>query len=596
MRKLIPVTSFLILLMLTSGCRDRKMPEPEPRTAMGGVIDTEGLALRPGVRGGTMVRADLQELDTLNIVTTRSRSVHAMLELVFEGLLSVHPITGRIQGGVASGYSIVNNGYSILLKIDPEVLFSDGHPCTADDVLFSLDEIYLNPEVDSKKVDVLTIRDNLVSAHKIDDYTVRLDLPVPYRPLLLILTGLHILPKHILGPLIEKKGIDGFNRLWGALDGEIENVIGTGPYMLQDFVPGQQIRFVRNPHYRSRTGGLYLEDAPYLDEVIELLDLDNETRILKFQIGEIDFYDIKDTDIASGDVEILMQNRDEGKYDLFTAGHTLRGNHFLAFNQNPKALGQEKLALFSNARFRRAVSMLIDRERIVHEIYQGFGYLDASPERNVSPFHVGIAPDPLAVDEARAVLERLLGADTDGDGFLQLPSGAPFTFTLYTNEDNPFRVQMGNMIADSMRDAGLDVRFEAADYDLIVTKLLDTFEWDAVILGVEGSIEPNESSWIWESSGALHLWNPYQDSPATEWERRINVLMALGRSQWDFEQARTYYQEYQRIIARELPVIQIIVPAELYGYRRGYGNVIPRPVTYNAIGLVPYLYKNRPLR
>jgi peptide/nickel transport system substrate-binding protein len=134
------------------------------------------------------------------------------------------------------------------------------------------------------------------------------------------------------------------------------------------------------------------------------------------------------------------------------------------------------------------------------------------------------------------------------------------------------------------------------DYDLIVTKLLDTFEWDAVILGVEGSIEPNESSWIWESSGALHLWNPYQDSPATEWERRINVLLALGRSQWNFEQARSYYLEFQRIIARELPVIQIMIPAELYGYRRGYGNVIPRPVTYNALGLVPYLFKNRASR
>jgi peptide/nickel transport system substrate-binding protein len=563
---------------------------------MGGVLETEGLSLRPGVRGGTMVRADLQELDTFNIVTTRSRSVHAVLGLVFEGLLSIHPVTGRVIGGIASDFSIVNNGYSVLLKLDPEVRFSDGHPCTADDVLFSFEELYLNPEVDSKKAEVLTIRDSAVSVHRIDDYTIRLDLPVPYRPLLLTLADMHILPKHVLAPLIEEQGIHGFNRQWGMLDRGIEDVIGTGPFMLQEYVQGREIRLVRNPFYRPRSGGVYLENTPYLDEVVELLDLDNETRILKFQIGEIDFYDIKDTDLASGDVDILMENRDEGAYDLYTAGHTLRGNHFLAFNQNPKALEGEKLAIFSSVEFRRAVSMLIDRERILREIYQGFGYLDASPERDCSPFHTSVAPDPLDVDAAKAVLERLLGKDTDGDGFLQLPSGAPFSFILSTNDDNPFRVRMGEMIADSLRDAGLDVRFEAEDYDLIVTKLLDTFEWEAVILGIEGSIEPNESSWIWESSGALHLWNPYQESPSSEWERRIDVLMALGRSEWDFEQARKQYLEYQKIVARELPIIPILVPAELYGFGRGYGNVIPRPVTYNALGLIPYLYKTQHTR
>jgi peptide/nickel transport system substrate-binding protein len=580
----------LLLPLMIAGCREKVEDEPESRVVMGGVLDAAHLDLTEGTPGGVMVRADLQELDTLNIVTTRSRSVYAVLTLVFEGLLSVNPLTGEIQGGIAREYSVVNDGYGLLLKLNEDVRFSDGRPCTADDVLFSFEEIYMNPEVESKKTQVLTIRDTLVSLNRVDDYTVLFELPVPYRPFLRTLTELHILPKHILEPGIQQHGIDWFNRKWGEIGENTERILGTGPYRLEELVEGQYLRLTRNPHYAPREGSLHFDGMPYLDEIVELLDLDDETRILKFQIGEMDFYQVRDTDIASGDMRILMENRDEGSYDIYTAGHTLRGNHFLAFNQNPRAMEGEKYDIFSNAVFRRAVSHLIDRDRVRRDIYRGYSYTEESPERGSSFYHTSIRPVPHSMNEARSLLDGLSLHDRDGDGYRDLPSGGPFSISLLTNGDNPFRVQMGELIAESMQAAGLDVRFEAMDYDLIVTKLLDTFEWDAVILGVEGSIEPNEASWIWESKGALHLWNPYQESPATEWERRIDVLFALGRTEWDANRARSHYLEYQRIIAEELPVLQITVPAELYGFRRGYGNVVPSSATYNAVGLIPFLY------
>jgi peptide/nickel transport system substrate-binding protein len=152
---------------------------------------------------------------------------------------------------------------------------------------------------------------------------------------------------------------------------------------------------------------------------------------------------------------------------------------------------------------------------------------------------------------------------------------------------------MGEIITESLQNAGLNVKLSTIGYDALVTKLLDTFEWDAVIIGIEGSIEPNESSKIWESKGPLHLWSPYSEKPQTEWEKRIDELFALGRTTWDLNAAKVLYQEYQAIIAHELPVINIVVPAELYGYRNGFENVIPSAVSYNAIGLMPYIYKRQ---
>jgi peptide/nickel transport system substrate-binding protein len=550
-----------------------------------------------GRRGGTFVRADIQELDTLNIVTTRSRTVYAVLKLVFEGLLSVNPLTGRIQGGIASDYTVTNDGFSLVLRLNENVRFSDGRPCTADDVVFSFEEIYMNPEVDSRKTDALTIRGKLVSIKKLDDFTVRFDLPVPFRPFLYTLAHTEILPKHVLAPLIERNGIQYFNRTYGSVDANhgpaLTDLIGTGPYAVTEFKPGEYLKLRRNAHYGRRKGTLSLDGAPYLDEIVELLELDDETRILKFQVGELDFYDIKDTDIASGDLENLYKNSREGKYEIVSGGQTQRSSHVLVFNQNPDSVEKEKLDVFRNVLFRRAVSHLIDRAAICRETYGDHAYLDASPERSVSPFYK--KQEPLAYDTGAAneLLSRVPLKDRDNDRFLDLPSGRPFGFTILTNEDNPFRVKMGGMITDSLRRAGLNASFKPLAYDPIVEKLLVTFDWDCVVIGFEAAIEPNESSWIWESKGRYHLWSPYGEKPATAWEARVDELFALGRTTWDFDQAKVFYDEFQDIVARELPVINILVPSELYGVRNGFRNLVPVPVTENAIGIMPFVNRRR---
>jgi peptide/nickel transport system substrate-binding protein len=231
----------------------------------------------------------------------------------------------------------------------------------------------------------------------------------------------------------------------------------------------------------------------------------------------------------------------------------------------------------------------------VAEVYKGYAWLDSSPERSPSPFYKNMHPLSYDIQAAQQLLAQLQLYDRDGNGFLDLPSGKPFELTILTNEDNPLRVKMGGLISESLNKAGIRTMFRPSEYDRIVTKLLDTFDWEAVIIGVEGSIEPNDASWIWESKGPLHLWAPYMEFPQTEWEKRIDELFALGRTTWDIGKAKSFYHEYQDIIARELPVITILIPPALYGFRNDFGNIIPSTVTYNALGLLPFIYrKDRP--
>lgn len=586
------VLAAVLLVFILSGCKAKKTPVvPQPKEVFDGVVDTSNEHLRTGRRGGTLIRADIPELDTFNIVITRSKPVYATLKLVFEPLLTIHPVTGEIRGGIAKEYSITNDGYSLLLYLNDNLHFSDGHPLTAEDVVFTFEEVYMNPDVDSKKTDLLKIRDKLISIRRVDDLTVQIDLPVPYRPFLYTLTKLEILPSHILSPIMKEQGVEAFNRKWGNPEYGTDNVIGSGPYILEEYKRGELIRLLRNPHFGEREGYTYLDEMPYLDEVVELLGVDDETKRLKFQIGELDFYDISPGDILSGDIVSLLKSRDEGKYELYCAGHTMGSNHFLVLNQNPAAMTTGANELFRDRRFREAISLLIDRELIIEEVYGGYAFSSGSPLRDVSPYFKRVDATRHDPERAKQILSELDLADRDGNGILDLPSGENLRFTLHTNQDNPLRMKMAQIITTLLQEAGISVSFEPADYDLIVTKLLDTFEWEAVIIGLEGTVEPNDASWVWESKGPLHLWAPYQESPNTSWERRIDELLALGRTTWDSEEAKQFYFEYQDIVVRERPVIPVVVPAEIYGFRNGFGNIIPRASSYNSLALVPYLYR-----
>jgi peptide/nickel transport system substrate-binding protein len=574
------------------------LPAVSPAAAAGagpkrGEAGEDPARLARGERGGSFTRADIEELDTLNPVTTRSRSVSGMLGLVFEGLLSRHPVTGMLQGGVARGYRVTGGGSSLEFDLERELRFSDGRPCTAEDVLFTFNEIYLNPEVDTRRNEVLRVRDSLVTLQRVDRHTVRMDLPVPYRPILSALTSLPVLPSHLLRPLIEEGGIRAFNTRWGSPQNGVADLVGTGPYRLAEVVPGDLLRLTRNPHYGRREGSLYLEGAPYLDEIVELLDLDRDTRLLMFQIGELDFYEAGDVDAAQGGLESLARNAVEGGYLLVDGGQSLRSNHFISFNLKPGAVAGELGHLFGDLRFRRAVSLLVDRERILREVYGGWGYLDGSPERDSSPFHLPLPPGDFDPGQAGELLDELGLSDRDGDGIRELPSGEPLGFTLLTNRENPLRADMGWIIVERLREAGVDARLEQAPYDQVTARLMVSFAWEAVLLGVEGRLEPNDSAPMWESRGTLHLWNPYQEEPATPWERRLDQLFALGRTTWELDRAAGYYHEYQRIAADRLPVIQVLTPAAVYGCRRGFGNLDPRPVTPGALGIMPFVYRER---
>ena len=411
----------------------------------------------------------------------------------------------------------------------------------------------------------------------LDDHTVRCDLPVPFAPFLRSM-GTAIYPKHILEPHVE----DGtFNEVWG-IDTNPTEVIGTGPFTIERYEPGERVVFRRNPDY-------WLADddgnsLPYLERIVRTIVPDLQTELTRFRARETDFHGVLGEEFA--DIEPLQ---DEENFTIYRRGPGF-GSEFLTFNLNPAAIEPSKLTWFQNTQFRQAVAHVVDRARIIDEVQHGLGYPQWS---SVSPaagdFH---NPDVQRYEfnlaEANRILDDLGWLDTDGDGTREDEAGNPIVFTLVTNAQNSVREQIGTIIQQGLTDIGIETRYELIAFGDLVNRLIESYEWEAVVIGFTGGPDPHGAIGLWHSSERLHLWNPEQMEPATTWEAEIDDLYIRASQELDHQERVKLYHRVQEIVAENLPVIFTAHGERLTAVRNVFGNTT---ATLYGLWDTRYLYR-----
>ena len=107
---------------------------------------------------------------------------------------------------------------------------------------------------------------------------------------------------------------------------------------------------------------------------------------------------------------------------------------------------------------------------------------------------------------------------------------------------------------------GIRVHIRATDFQKVVEQLSGTYDWQSVIIGLGANYWPTQGSNVWPSTGNLHLWYPLQESPATDWEARVDHLYNEGRYTLDRERAEKIWNEYQTIFLEQCPVIYLVRP------------------------------------
>ena len=547
-----------------------------------------------GTPGGTLTIATISEPLTFNLAIANDASSSGVLGYLFEGLTETSWLTDRVEPALAESWDRSDDGLTWTFHLRRDVTWHDGEPFTAHDVDFTFNRIIYNHDIPASSRSTFDFRylddngdwqEGHMDVVAIDDHTVEFRLPVPFAPFLRSL-GTAIYPRHILEQHVD----DGtFVDTWD-IDTDPAEIIGTGPFTIESYEPGERVVLARNPNYwLTDDEGNHL---PYLDEIVHVIVADLEAELDKFLAGESDSHGVLGEEYAE-----LEPLQEEGNFTIHGRGPGF-GTTFLGFNVNPGAdpeTGEpyvvgEKLEWFGNVQFRQAVAHSIDKDTIIAEVQHGLGYPQWS---SVSPaagdFH---NPDvrryEYDLDRANEILDGLGWTDTDGDGTREDGDGNEIEFTLVTNEGNSVREEVGRTVRQGMEQIGIRADFELVDFGDLVSQLTGSYDWEAMIIGFTGGTDPYSGINFWHSSEALHLWYPNQPQPATEWEAEIDELYVMGSQELDHNVRVGHYQRAQEVAAENVPVIYTTLAERLSATRNVFGNLTP---TLYSLWDIRYLYR-----
>lgn len=373
--------------------------------------------------------------------------------------------------------------------------WSDGEPFTAEDVVFWMNDIILNPDVYEKTPDRWLFAGEPVKAEALDDVTVKFTFPVPTPGILnrfAVDYGQPFQPKHFLGQFMPKYNENaealakeyGFENAAAAVDfyyggsdwkdvpspllKDADKAAKIGRAVvptLESYIVVEETsegrKLVANPYFHQvDTAGNQL---PYINEISETYIGDKEVQNLKIMNGEVVW---KQQAVFLEDFPLLKENEAKGNYTISFAP-TFGENVFYSFNRTHKDPVLAKI--FSDIRFNRAMSLAMNRDEINEIVYLGQG----KPMQGVpaEPKTVSFVSDEVLnrdiaydVDAANALLDEMGLKDSDGDGTRERPDGKPLVVRLvYSSQGAP--VKMQELVRDYWSAVGVRVDLKEVTSD-----------------------------------------------------------------------------------------------------------------------------------
>jgi peptide/nickel transport system substrate-binding protein len=401
------LSGILILLVLLAGCgSDEEVRNP-------------ALPREP-VRGGTAVIGVISDVDSWNEYLAKQTSSLKVLRRIYLPLAletwneenSALTLTPKI----AESWSPSPDGMSVTFRLR-KMNWSDGVPLTAEDVRFTW-LAQVSGQVAWSGGDAKSaISDVRVQ----DEQTVVFELNRTYPEIMsdIILGG--ILPEHIFGKI-------PFGD-WQTYDWS-QTRVGSGPYLLSGYRPGEEIRLTRNPAF-------YRENLPYLDRIVYRIVPDIGNLILQLQAGTVDLVD----GISPWQAESLMSSRSVNVREVHSLGYD-----YIGWNTTRPPLHDPEI--------RKALTLAVDRKGIVEELLYGYGRVSPGPVPRNYRIPVTGEAWPYDPEQAREILAskgfRLK------NGILHR-NGQPFALEMTTNAGNILRNMVMVKVQEQLRLIGIKV-------------------------------------------------------------------------------------------------------------------------------------------
>ena len=403
---------------------------------------------------------------------------------VYDTLIYRHPQTMDFVPGLAERWEMAPDGLSWTFTLRQDVTFHDGTPFNAHAVAANLDRI-TNPELASGKA--LALLGPYTGYTIVDDTTITLHLSEPYAPLL---DGLSQVYLGIASPTALRQYSKNTYQ-W--------HQVGTGPYRLEEVVPGERIVLRRNPDYAW--GPVFYAAAT--DQSVDTVEFrfytDPATRSLALESGAVQMIG----ELLPTDVELLLGNTQLRVLRVPIPGQPQQ------FFFNMKRAPTDELAV------RQALLYATNRTEIVDAVFQGQSPVAHGPLTAVTPFYDPAVEALYPFDPAfaQSLLQGAGYGDSDGDGIWDR-DGEPLRLTMVFASWNQ-TPEVAQLIQSEWRDIGIEVELiRVPDFPTLRSYALEgDFNLIAFYdFGVEASLLNQ-----FYMTGGFNNWSGFSDSELDGW-------------------------------------------------------------------------------
>ncbi|HEV7700268.1 MAG TPA: ABC transporter substrate-binding protein [Pyrinomonadaceae bacterium] len=540
-----------------------------------------------GTRGGELTSRLTAPPSTLNYLMAKDEAgLTTSFTMLMSRLVELDHSTQKFVPGLAESWTS-EDGKTVSVTLRSGLQFSDGHPLTADDVVFTVTAM-LDDKVKSPAFhDAMMVDGKPIEVKKVSDTEVQLVFPQAVASVENYLVNVGVLPAHILeadlkaGKLAED---------W-KVDSDPAKIVTSGPFVVTATTPGERIEYARNPHYYKKdSAGTQL---PYLDNFTIEVVTDANNTFARLGQGTLDIADrIRVNDF----VEL---NKGQGSVRGYDAGPGL-GTDYIFFNQNTDGPNgplnnDAKRAWFSNRGFRKAVASAIDRESIANVTLQGlatplYGFVSPANKVWFKADLPKIDYDLKAADKMLADAGFKKGGTADAP-VLQDAQGNNVEFTLLVPAENEGRKLMAAVVQEDLAKLGIKIQVVPLDFPAVTERWTKTYDYDAILLGLSlTDVEPSSYGTFLTSSSPTHQWQPKQRTPATEWEKRVDELFAQQSTERDPSKRMAAFGEIQSILREEMAVVPIAARHVVTGANSRIGNYNPSPIIPYSLWNVDELF------
>lgn len=469
--------------------------------------------------GGTLVYIVQPEPPSLASFLSTSGPIGLVAPKIYDGLFD-YDNDLNIVPALAESYDVSDDGKTVTFKLREGVTWHDGEPFTSSDVQFTVMEVLkkVHPRGPNSFREVMSIDTP-------DDYTAifNLENPAPY--MLRALSGYEspMVPKHLL------EGTDVRNSELAT------NPVGTGAYKFVEWKKGQYIRLDKNENY-------WKEGLPYLDRIVGRFIPDASTRTAAMENGEVMYG-------AYGAIPNIdaVRLRDMDSFSVTTDGYSMI---------NPMALIEFNTVEgpFTDAAIRKAISLTLDRNFLIENIWFGYGK-PASSALSTNFSATGLyKPEPEAypespkIEEAIALLDEA-GITPDADG---VRARASLDLIPYGEDWR----RAGEYMKQALAPIGIELELRYEDVPTWLNRVYANYDFEInvnyfyqlpdPVLGVHrhyGTDQIRQGTHFVNSS---RYSNP-----------ELDVLLASGAQEADAEKRSEIYGEIQGILAEDLPVVNL---------------------------------------